>query len=202
MWIVNVFCILSVLERWVLGVSIGVLALFFLLGLRLNNTGLYLSGGALVFGALSLAPVFFTKTLVGGVFLAFAVGYLLLFVFLSVRTAKRTRKREKEERLRKARFTLPDRQNTYLCARLHTALKTETEEKTQYTGVQLGYVCRLLEMVKNAPISAVERLETEELSGVLALYEKKERLTKTELSALGEVLARVIKLSAKYEIPV
>ncbi len=205
MWIIDLFYGLPILERWALGVLAVMLGLFFVLGLCLKNTGLYLSGGALVFGALALAPVFWSKTLIGSVSALFGVGFLLLFAWLGLRSARIRRRQERAEALRKTKFTLPDRDNAYLRARLNTVL----QEKKDGDGipraradVRPDYAKRLLEGLKNTPISAVERLETEELGGALALYFKKEKLTEGDLSAVNEAFARLIKLSAKYEIAV
>lgn len=205
MWIKDLFCALPIVDRWALGVSAGVLCLFFALGVCLKNTGLYISGGALVFGGLALAPVFWTKALIGCVLALFGVGFLMLFSWLGIYSARKRRRQEKAENLRKMKFTLPDRDNEYLRARLNTVLKEKKDGDgvtRRQADVHLDYAKRLLEGLKNTPISAVERLETEELGGALSMYFKKETLTEGDLSAVNEAFARLIKLSAKYEIAV
>lgn len=205
MWMKDLFYALPILDRWALGISAVVLFLFFVLGVCLKNTGLYLSGGALVFGGLALAPVFWSKTLIGCVLALFGVGFFMLFSWLGIHSARKRRKAEKAERLRKMKFTLPDKDNEYLRARLNTVLKERKEgegiTRTQ-ADVHPDYAKRLLNGLKNAPVSAVERLETEELGGAISMYFKKERLTEGDLSAVNEAFARLIKLSAKYEIAV
>ena len=108
---------------------------------------------------------------------------------------------------------LPERDNSYVRARLHTALRAETtQEKGVLSSqrksvpyenrgaVRLGYARRLLAGVQDAPLSPAERLEVDTLSRSFAEYAVCERWDNEQLRAVNELFARLLKLSAKYGV--
>ena len=137
-------------------------------------------------------------SLVGG-------GYAVLYIALELR---RKRARQKEGRAalkRRLQFTLPDRENRYLRDRLHTALNTESDTlflDKKKVDARLHYVRKMLVKIKEAPLSPIERIDVEEIAGLVALYEKKGRWSSSDVKRMSEVFSRLLKLSAKYEIAV
>lgn len=125
--------------------------------------------------------------------------YLVLFCALSIRESVRERRRRRAELGRRLQYTLPDRDNSYVRARLNTALQTEGEEDTN-ERVDLEHARGLLAKIKEAPLSRAERLETEEMSKLVALYIQKERWSATDLRVVNDAFSRILKLSAKYAV--
>ncbi len=118
------------------------------------------------------------------------------------RQRKRLRRQQRMEEKRALRYTLPDRENSYVRARLHTALQPQTTDGEEPIELRLGYVRKMLAKVKEAALSPVERLDVEELSSLIALYVGKEKWSTEDRKAVNEVFARLLKLSAKYKIAV
>ncbi len=139
-----------------------------------------------------------------GVFIAlsFVVGgllFLLLSFTLFMRRQRKKRAALKEGQKRRLEFTLPDRKNEYLRQRLDGVLKAREEERSE-SGVKLEYVRGLLARLKAAPLAAVERLQTEELSKQITFYSSKEGLTAEEKRGLGDCFSALINLAAKYGV--
>lgn len=129
----------------------------------------------------------------GGTYL---VGYLIALI---VRFA-RNRSAQRQERYRQLQYTLPDRGNSFVRARLNTALNTvekgsETTWKTEFV-----YARSLLAKVREAQLSAVDRLQAEEMGKLFALYGKKDGLGAEDLKAVNEAFAMLLKLAAKYGV--
>ncbi len=135
----------------------------------------------------------------------------LLLTLLTVRLFRRlfsllkARKTRRIQAKRRLRYTLPDERNDYVKSRLHTALRAEEGEKyvnRESVGVRLRYAKKMLALLKESPLSPVERLDVEELDGVIAAYQAREKWSSEDVKAVGEIFARLLKLSAKYEIAV
>lgn len=125
--------------------------------------------------------------------------YLFLFCALSVRAIVAERKRRRAELGRRLQFTLPDRENSYIRARLNTALQTGQDEAVN-GQINLAYARGLLAKIKEAPLSRAERLETDEMSKLMAFYIQKEKWSASDLSAVNDAFSRLLKLSAKYAV--
>ena len=105
---------------------------------------------------------------------------------------------------------LPEKDNSYVRARLHTALRAEetdafsiVRKSVPYENrgmVRLGYAWRLLAGVQDAPLSPAERLEVDALARSFAEYAVCERWDNEQLRAVNELFARLLKLSAKYGV--
>ncbi len=138
----------------------------------------------------------FTPTILagvlGGVIALFAVGAVSFF---------RAQKRKKGEGkdCRRVEFTLPEAQNSYVRARLNTALREEPISG-ESRGVELAYARELLCRLKSAPLATAERLEIEEMGRALAVYGEKETWSAYDLRAVNDCLGRLLRLSAKYTI--
>ena len=105
---------------------------------------------------------------------------------------------------------MPERDNTYVRARLHTALRVEEDgavsnvrKSVPYENrgaVRLGYARRLLAGVQDAPLTPAERLETDTLARAFAEYSVCEKWDTEQLRAVNELFARLLKLAAKYSV--
>ncbi len=128
--------------------------------------------------------------------------YAALFLALTLRSRGLERKALRRELQRRVEYTLPHSGNTYLRARLHTALHGELKEEAQEVEVSLGYARRMLVLVRAAALSPVERLDVEEMARLISVYSCQLRWTGADMRAVNEIFARLLKLSAKYEIAV
>ena len=144
-------------------------------------------------------------TFVAGCLLVGAVGYLVLYAALFFKRVRLERRKSRMELEKRICYTLPDRDNSFVRARLNTALRCEEEEVNAYMDtandgklIKLAYVRKRMEALRQATLSKAERMELEELSRAFFLYFYKEKWSVQELRALNEICALVIKLSAKY----
>ena len=132
--------------------------------------------------------------------------YLLLSVSLKWKTEKRAKKEKLVQERRKAVFTLPDRENSFVRDRLNGSLRVEEEavNEREYNledgKLRLNHVRDMLTKLKAAPLSAGDRLETEEISRLITLYATKERLTAKEIRDLNDCLSAILKMTAKYAL--
>ena len=127
--------------------------------------------------------------------------YLLVCGVISIRKRRRMRRAQRAEIERRISYTLPDRENSYVRARLQTALQVPDYKKVS-TGepVRLEYAKKLLGKVKQAPLSPAERLQAEEIGRVFEEYLQKERWDDTDLRAVNNTFSILLKLSAKYAV--
>ncbi len=139
------------------------------------------------------------------------VGALWLLTEGIIAFARRLARRKKRLILngKSSSGLLPERNNSYVRARLHTALRAEEErgsnvrKNVPYENrgtVRLGYARRLLAGVQDAPLSPAERLETDALARSFAEYALCESWSTEQLRAVNELFARLLKLAAKYSV--
>ncbi len=187
----------------------GAILLSAILGYLFQSAGLYAaialtwSGGASVFcisygvAWRSLGVILALAACVGGIV------YELLFFILVIRRKMRARKALRTEIGRKMQYALPQAGNGYIRARLNGSLSCDEEARGKNAPkVRLEYAKTMLAKIKEAGLSPVERLELEELSGAVSLYGKMDKWSGADVKALNEIFARLLKLSAKYEIAV
>ena len=183
------------------------------IGGRLKSTGVYTAlsltlacAQILVFLFCQWDDAFLSFTLaVEGVF--FGCLYGVLFTYLLVKEKLRQRRKRKEEERRTLQFTLPDKDNAYLRDRLQVALNaTQTNTgrriEKESVGVRLRYARRMVAQLKGESLSPIERLDVEEMAGTLAMIEKKEKWSGSEIKMVNEIFSYLLKLSAKYEVAV
>lgn len=128
---------------------------------------------------------------------AFAIS---VFVFAELCRLAKGLMRRKTPCVRRVEYTLPDKENGYVRARLCTALRCDgdgEEEREEYS-VCLSYARELLAKLKSAPLSQAERLEVEGLEGMFSVYFHKPKWSANDLRAVNCACSRLIKLSAKY----
>ena len=128
--------------------------------------------------------------------------YFVLFCAIAVHGAIINRKRRKRAVFRQLEYTLPERSNSYVRTRLNTALQVQTDEEiTQDRApLRLSHARKLLEKLKNAPLSIAERLQTEELTAAFSAYLHKTEWSSSDLRAMNEICSTIVKLSAKYGV--
>lgn len=132
----------------------------------------------------------------------YLVGYLVAF---GARMQEKNTA-EKEEKYRQVQYTLPDRENSYVRARLqsvlHTENGTERDIRDRASGwkTEFAYARALLARVRAADLTVTDRFETEELGRLLAMYAKKEKLTAADLQTVNDSFALLLKLAAKYAV--
>ncbi len=128
----------------------------------------------------------------------------ILSALFRLKVALRERKQRRLQARRRLEFTLPDGENAYLRERLRTSLKAEDKPPTdkESVGVRLRYARRMIARLKESPLSPVERLDIEEMSGLVAAYGGQQKWSNGDIKGVNEIFARLLKLSAKYEIAV
>ena len=164
-----------------------------------------LFGGVLTAAYCTGADYFATLFAVGVFFLC-GGGCLFFVACIDSAVKRRAEKRNRaEERKRRLQFTLPDKDNTFVRARLHTVLQPPLaleEESAVQESVQVSYARKLLSRLLESPLSAAERLQAEDIGKTFALYQKKVGVSEVDLCGINEAFALLLKLSAKYEVAV
>lgn len=182
------------------------LVAFALLGLKTKSTGIYCALALLVFGVACIATLTQTLQVKNAVYLtaSFCVfaGVVYLSLWFALRTQERIRRRKEERRAlaRKIKFTLPEKENTFVQARLNTALNSEVEKLKEeiVNPVPLAHALSLLATLREKKLSVADGLTCAELGAFLSLYQEKSRWTNEESQAVNSALAGVLKLTAKY----
>lgn len=185
------------------------LILSFLAGLFTRSKGVYVALSAILLGGMGVVTVLLSTRRQGvlsfcGLTCLDGMLYLCLYGVLAWKEWRAKRKQARALVQRRLQYTLPDRENSYVRTRLHTALRVreDTEEETdgEESTICLDYARALLQKVQNAPLTVAERLQTEEIAGSFALYVAKERWGNGDFRAVNELCAALLKLSAKYAV--
>ncbi len=131
-------------------------------------------------------------------------GYAFWRYGVALSRGKKERHLQRADRGNRLEYALPARENTLVRERLLSALSTDKREQgdvdAESVGVKLQYATKLIARLKENALTAVEGLEVKEMSALVALYNRKEKWTNEDVKALGEVLARLLKLTAKYDV--
>lgn len=137
-----------------------------------------------------------------GMVVAFSIS--LLFLLCVYMRKKITSKKNAQ---RKLLYTLPDRENTYIRARLNTVLQAKTKgidelgfESAETTAYSFGYARELLSKVKEAPLTLIERAQAEEIGKLFGLYLHKTAWNAKDIHVLSDAFSALLKLSAKYAV--
>ncbi len=163
-----------------------------------------------VIGGIAFAVIFSVRatasaSVLGCASLLVAFGFqrFLLVLAFRLRAKRKARRARREEILRKLKFTLPDRENAFVQARLHTALQPAPQKEEtggEKVTFRLEHARALLAKIKNAPLSKTERMEAEELTKLFNGYLKKSECTAEDVRILNETFGYLLKLSAKYSV--
>ena len=126
--------------------------------------------------------------------LMLALGGIVLFSSFALRDMVKKRAVQKEDRLKKVQYLLPSQANPCFARRLRSSNDGEGE------ALPLSHVRELLVKIKASPLSQAELLEVCDMEKSLALYALKSKWSTEEYSAVNEMFARLLKLSAKYAV--
>ena len=190
-------------------VAFGVFLLVSVLAFFLYEKQLYLPISAVVGGVaytviLSTGKGEIAASLgIAGLLIGAGLGYIATITAFIIRAKIIKKRAQREEMLRKLKFTLPDRNNSFIQARLNTVLQPENQpeiDEGEKKTFRLEHAKQLLSKVKEAPLSKAERLEIEELSKLFNAYLKKYKLTSEDVRLLNEMFAYLLKMSAKYSV--
>lgn len=192
---------------WIFCVATAALFFGLLTGARLRSAGVYAVWSFTVGGGVYLVSLGRAGADVCLSFLLVIGGgaYLALFFLLRFCDKIRQRKAERERAGRAIQFTLPDKENSFVRARLHTALCVEgQDEKREGRGenesLPLRYAQKLIAALRAAALSQADRLAFEETAKLLALYQRKTKWSDEDTRIVNEALASLVKTSAKYSI--
>ena len=130
--------------------------------------------------------------------------FLTLFVW-GCRKRMQARRARRAEITRRLQYSLPDRENSYVRARLNTVLQVPQHDYKKLGDgepVRLAYAKKLLARVREEELSAAERLQTEDIGKTFALYLQKPRWNNEDLRVVNDTFSALLKLSAKYAVAV
>ena len=131
---------------------------------------------------------------------AIAITSAIIGCILRIKT--RIAKRREERRMveRKLKLTLPERENTFIQARVNTALNAETQNLISQPAqpISLSHALALLASLREKELSTADGLTCAELFAFLSLYKEKSLWTSKESQDINVALAGILKLSAKY----
>ena len=136
---------------------------------------------------------------IGKIALVSGIFWLLIFWFFS----RVFRRKKRPQPLRKVEFTLPDRENTFVRARLSTALNLafcEEETREERIAIEFSQALEMLKKIKIAPLSPAETIELGQMQSDFSAYQKRETFSAKEVAAINEKFARLLKLVAKYAV--
>ncbi|MBE5752227.1 MAG: hypothetical protein E7357_07435 [Clostridiales bacterium] len=181
------------------------------LGFALHAVSVYGSIAAIILGSFWLVGKFarVPMGLTGTCLAVLAVfgGFVYLVVYTAVCACKAVKKRrvERAEIEKRLQYTLPDRDNSFVRARLNTVLRVDEPpviERTEKTEdvLSLSHAQKLLARLREMPLSTADRLETEEMSRLIGAYTQKDALTAGEMRTVNDTFAYLLKLSAKYSL--
>lgn len=186
------------------------LTLACVLSYRYRNGGIFFSSLAIFLGGALLLFTAYGKPLERA-FPLFAllsvtvgVAYLIYMLCARLTELKKRKKDARERQAREMRYTLPQKDNTFIRERLNNAFTEENEQATDLQGEEIKlrftYAKGLLEKLRLQSLSVTERLETDELANVFAVYMKKETYVGEDVRLISEAFSRVLKLAAKYGV--
>ena len=188
------------------------LAAAFAAEVRTKRKGIFASA-ALFSGCACFFAAFFSEnfsdadTAAFGILLGAATGLfsLLLQIVGGVQDARRARRERNVEAGRRAVYTFPDRENTFVRDRLNTSLRQEEPAEEGEYGMEDGklrleHVRKMLQKLKTADLTPGDRLEADGISRRITLYATKDLLSGKEVRDLNDCLANVLKMTAKYAL--
>lgn len=198
-----------------------------LIAISLESLGAYVGVSAVVGGGAWIAATlqavsWRTCTFLIACFSVFCgIVYVVLWSVLAWRARRRKRRAERERLARAVQFTLPEKENSFIRARLNTVLHVNernenreiatpqflerekeegTGEETKATELPLSHAMKLLTKLRQAQTSAADKLSVAELLVLITSYKNKPALTAGELRTLNDAFSAVLKLAGKYSV--
>lgn len=122
---------------------------------------------------------------------------------------KRAAAAQKRIREREERFSVPDREHSFIKERLRTQLSVPSEKDEEgfvrasvrkKCAAKTEFALGLLKKLQIQQLSAGDRLDADSLKTLLTVYAAKDGLKPIELRALNDGLSRVLRLASKYAL--
>ena len=188
---------------------LGILIFASVLAYHLSSGSFFFAVSIVLFGFFTLAlwqenirfaqalPLFSLLTIVVG------VSYLLVFILIKVKQKRARKRTEREIKAREMCYSLPQKDNTFVRARLGSISQDEEVCNGDVVGdmqLRFAYAKTLLEKLRLKTLCATERLEMDELANVFAVYSKKELYVGEDVRLLNDAFSRVLKLAGKYAV--
>ncbi len=176
---------------------------------KTGKSSVYLGAAALLSGAWSLFAIVYNiqwkiATCCAAIlWILGGITYLFAFCGLIARGKALDRKARQAEIKRRLQYVLPDRENTFVQARMNSVLRAcDGENFSVAERADVGYARKMLSAVLEMPLSAGERLQAEDVGKMLSLYMQKERWSVSDLRAINDAFSVLLKLCAKYSVAV
>ncbi|MBQ7913313.1 MAG: hypothetical protein IJ308_08405 [Clostridia bacterium] len=181
-----------------------------LLTVKTGRSGIYLAfsvaiGGGFALFALAFKIRFRLGAYAGAALCVFdGIIYLLAVCGLVAREKAWARRAHRREQVRKLQYCLPDRENTFVQARLNTVLNTTYGEDGLPVTEQIdfGYARQLLAALREKPLSVGEKLQAEDIGKSFGAYLQKPHWSVADLKAVNDAFSALMKLCAKYSVGV
>lgn len=211
MWIIEVVKEYLLQDRalsWIFFIATAALFLGVLVGVSTRSAGVYAVWSFTVGGGAYLASWGRSgaEICLACLFLVGGGAFLALFFLLRIFDKIQERKRRRQNAARALQFTLPDKDNSFVRARLHGALCVEEDERAdcpesgREKRLPLAHAKKLIAALRGAALSQADRLAFEETAKLIALYEHKSDWSEGDARIVNEALAALIKTSAKYAV--
>ena len=174
-----------------------------------NTTSLYVAlslmvgGGAWLVSALYKVRIEYAIRPTAILCVYGGTAYLILRFILSVKRKIIARKAKREQVERELQFTLPDKDNSFVRARLNTVLKpqkTEDVETSEIQKIEFAHAKALIEKLKACRLTTADGLKIQSLIETIGTCATSSTCTTSELNQLSEAFSTLLKLSAKYAI--
>lgn len=133
-----------------------------------------------------------------GLYAALAAILKLFFLLPPMKPRKRQRL-SKDERMYRKFHAAPAQRPNPAPPKVCKFEEEEPVASAEESGMQLKYADELLARLKKFQLSPSDRLEAEAMSRSLGAYRSR-TLTEGEMSALNDLLASVLKMTAKYKL--
>ena len=201
-------------DNWALVIACGVAVIILCMAaglvIKTGRSGLYLAISVAMGGGFALFALSFRLEARLGAYAAAALcvldglGYLLAVCGLILRERMWQRRARRAEQARRLQYCLPDRENSFVQARLNTLLKADSGEDglPVWEQVDLGHARRLLAEVMEKPLSVGEKLQAEDIGKSFSIYLQKTRWNVSDLRAINDAFSALMKLCTKYSVGV
>ena len=158
----------------------------------------------------SLAVIYVNLTYICFALSAVCLLQLTLLVWLFYKKRVRDKREKFKQADRDLKFTLPERENTFVRDRLKGSLRPQEEngEGTPANAtallkdldVRLEYTRKTISKLKASVLTPADRLEINRISKTVTFYALKNALSPSETRTLNDCFSRLLKLAVKYAV--
>ena len=177
---------------------------------RFESSSLFLASIAILMGIASLLMqrenigLESLLPLISVLVIMLGISYVLFFIGVKVSLKRKRVREERERQAREMRYELPQRDNTFVRARLgcisNDNVLEETKDVVGDINLRFIYAQGLLAKLRLKTLAATERLEMDELASIFAVYAQKEGYVGEDVRLINDAFSRVLKLAAKYAV--